>query len=118
MAGLSVSTGEVQGLIEHTVKTFGPEYDANREDVQSSYLVHPDETSMRVGGENWWAWTFATKLSAYYVLDERRGADVVGRVFGRDSPDTVVSVDWRAYNVPEGRRGVCWIHINRHLQAV
>ena len=118
MAGLSVSTGEVQGRLEDTAKTLGPEYDAIREDVQSPYLIHPDEAPMRVGGENWWAWTFATKLSAYYVLDESRGADVVERVLGRDSPDTVVSVDWCAYNVPEGKRGVCRIHVNRHPQAV
>ncbi len=40
------------------------------------------------------------------------------RVLGRDFPGTVVSDDWCAYNCLNGHRGVCWIHINRHLQAV
>lgn len=118
MAGLSVSTGEVQDLLEMTAEKLGPEYAAVREEVRKSHLVQPDETSMRVGGKNWWAWSFATKLAAYYELAPSRGKDVVERVLGRDFPGTVVSDDWCAYNCLEGRRGVCWIHINRHLQAV
>ncbi len=118
MAGLSVSTGEVQDLLEMAAEKLGPEYAAIREEVRGAHLVQPDETSMRVDGENWWAWSFATKLAAYYELDPSRGKDVVERVLGRDFPGTVVSDDWCAYNCLEGKRGLCWIHINRHLQAV
>ncbi|MGI0130801.1 MAG: IS66 family transposase [Thermoplasmata archaeon] len=118
MAGLSVSVGEVQGLLEHAAEQVGPEYEAMREEVRSAHLVQPDETSMRVGGANWWAWSFASELAAYYELDPSRGQDVVERVLGRDFPGTVVSDDWCAYNCLGGKRGVCWIHINRHLQAV
>ncbi|MGI0128841.1 MAG: IS66 family transposase, partial [Thermoplasmata archaeon] len=117
MAGLSVSVGEVQGLLEHSAEQLGPECDAIREEVRGAHLVQPDETSMRVGGANWWAWSFASELAAYYELDPSRGQDVVERVLGRDFPGTVVSDDWCAYNCLGGKRGVCWIHINRHLQA-
>lgn len=118
MAGLSVSTGEVQDLLEFSAEKLGPEYARIREEVRQAYLVQPDETSMRVGGKNWWAWSFATDLAAYYELDPSRGKKVVERVLGRDFAGTVVSDGWCAYNILEGRRGVCWIHINRHLQAV
>jgi hypothetical protein len=118
MAGLSVSTGEVQDLLEFSAKQLGPEYAGIREEVRKAYLVQPDETSMRVGGKNWWAWSFATDRAAYYELDPSRGKKVVERVLGADFAGTVVSDGWCAYNVLEGRRGVCWIHINRHLQAV
>ena len=118
MAGLEVSVGAIQGLLEASAESLGPEYDAIRHEVRAAHLVQPDETSMRVGGENWWAWSFATELSAYYELDPSRGQDVVERVLGKEFPGTVVSDDWCGYNVLRGKRGVCWIHINRHLQAV
>ncbi|MFZ1140864.1 MAG: transposase, partial [Candidatus Sulfotelmatobacter sp.] len=53
MAGLSVSVGEIQGLLEFTAEQLGPEYAAIREEVRSAHLVQPDETSLRVGGANW-----------------------------------------------------------------
>ncbi len=118
MAGLEVSVGEIQGLLELSAERLGPEYEGIREEVRGAHLVQPDETSMRVGGANWWAWSFASELAAYYELDPSRGNDVVERVLGRDFPGTVVSDDWCAYNCLNGKRGVCWIHINRHLQAV
>ena len=118
MVDLEVSVGEVQGLLELAAEKLGPEYATIREEVRSAHLVQPDETSMRVGGSNWWAWSFATELAAYYEPDPSRGQDVVERVLGRDFAGTVVSDDWCAYNCLNGKRGVCWIHINRHLQAV
>lgn len=118
MVGLEVSVGEVQDLLEFSAEQLGPEYARIRREVRRAHLVQPDETSMRVRGANWWARSFATEHSAYYELDPSRGQDVVKRVLGRGSPGTVVSDDWCAYNVLNGRRGACWIHINRHLQAV
>jgi transposase len=118
MADLEVSVGEVQGLLELAAEKLGPEYAAIHHEVRSAYLVQPDETSMRVKGTNWWAWSFATELAAYYELDPSRGGDVVERVLGRDFAGKVVSDDWCAYGRLRGKRGLCWIHINRHLQAV
>lgn len=118
MIGLEVSVGAIQGLLEASAERLGPEYEAIHREVLRAHLVQPDETSMRVGGENWWAWSFATDLAAYYELDPSRGQEVVERVLGADFPGTVVSDDWCGYNVLKGKRGVCWIHINRHLQAV
>ena len=43
---------------------------------------------------------------------------MVERVLGRDFPGRVVIDDWCDYNCLEGKRGVCWIRIDRHLQAV
>ncbi len=118
MIGLEVSVGAVQGLLEAAAERLGPEYEAIHREVLRAHLVQPDETSMRVGGANWWAWSFATELAAYYELDPSRDRDVVERVLGRAIPGTVVSDDWCGYNVLRGKRGVCWIHINRHWQAV
>ena len=116
--GLEVSVGAIQGLLEATAERLGPEYAAIHREVLRAHLVQPDETSMRVNGENWWAWSFATELAAYYEPDPSRGQDVVERVLGKEFLGTVVSDDWCGYNVLRGKRGVCWIHINRHLQAV
>ena len=118
MVGLEVSVGAIQRLLEASAESLGPDYAAIHREVLRAHLVQPDETSMRVGGANWWAWSFATELAAYYELDPSRGQDVVERVLGADFPGTVVSDDWCGFNVLRGKRGVCWIHINPHLQAV
>ena len=59
-----------------------------------------------------------SELASYCELDPSQGQAVVERVLGRDFPGTVVSDDWCGYNVLRGKRRVCWIHVNRHLQAV
>ena len=51
-AGLSVSTGEVQALLEMAAEKPGPEYAVIREEVRRAHLVQPDETSMGMDGEN------------------------------------------------------------------
>jgi hypothetical protein len=73
VVGLSMSAGEVQGLLELAAEKLGPEYAGIREEVHSAHLVQPDETSLRVRGANWWAWSFASEPAAYYELDPSRG---------------------------------------------
>ena len=116
MVGLEVSVGAIQVLLEASAESLGPDYEAIHREVLRAHLVQPDETSMRVGGANWWAWSFAAELAAHYELDPSRGQDVVMRVLGADFHGTVVSDDWCGYNVLRGKRGVCWIHSNRHLK--
>lgn len=118
MVALEVSVGAIQGLLESSTDSLGPDYEAIHREVLRAHLVQPDETSMRVGGAKWWAWSFATELAAYYELDPSRGQDVVKQGLGAAFHGTVVSDDWCSYNVLMGKRGVCWIHIKRHLQAV
>ena len=115
MVGLEVSGGAIQGLLEGSAESLGPDCEAIHREVLRAHLVQPDETSMRVGGANRWAWSFATELAAYYELDPSRGQEVVERVLGADFPGTVVSDDWCGYNVLKGKRGGCWIHINQNL---
>ncbi|MGI0055733.1 MAG: IS66 family transposase [Thermoplasmata archaeon] len=118
MVGLEVSVGAIQGLLEASAEALGPDYEAIHREVLRAHLVQPDETSMRVGGANWWAWSFATELAAYYELDPSRGQEVVERVLGKDFPGTVVSDDWCGYNVLRGKRGVCWIQTRNRVRRL
>ena len=118
MAGPEVGVGAIQGLLGVSAESLVPDYAAIHREVLRAHLVQPDETSIRVDGENRWARSSATKLADDYELDMSRGQVVVERVLGRDFPGTVVSDDWCGYNVLRGKRGVCWSHINLHLWAV
>ena len=118
MAGLEVSVEAIQGLLEASAESLSPDYEAIHRMVLRAHLVQPDETSMRVDGENWYAWSFATELAADYELDPSQRQSVVERVLGSDCPGTVVSDGWCGHNVLPGKRGICWIHINRHPQGM
>jgi hypothetical protein len=105
MVALEVSVGAIQGLLDASVESLGPDYEAIHREVLRAHLVQPDETSMRVAGANSWAWSFATELAAYYELDPSRGQDVVKRGLGADFLSTVASDDGCAYNVLKGSEG-------------
>ncbi len=54
MIGLEVSDGAIRGRWEAMAERFGPESVALHRVVLRAHLLPPDETWMRVDGENWW----------------------------------------------------------------
>lgn len=54
-------------------------------------ILASDETSMRVGKQNWWAWVFHHADSACFVIHPNRSRAVVEGFLGNDRPDFWVS---------------------------
>jgi hypothetical protein len=47
--------------------------------VQSSGVLHADETGWRINGKTHWLWAFTTQNATYYVIDKSRASPVVLR---------------------------------------
>lgn len=60
------------------------------ERVRRALVVYPDETSLHVGGERWWLWTFSTTEEALFVLRPSRGEGVVREILGEGFEGKVV----------------------------
>ena len=92
--------------------------------VQSSKVVHADETSYRQGnadGENpenrgGWLWVIATPLVAYFEIHLCRAAQVAKNLLGEDFAGILPSDRYSGYTwVDSSRRQLCWAHLIRNF---
>jgi transposase len=112
--GLKVTHGALVHASMRLADKATPDYLALIEEVQMGRVVHTDDTGWRIAGLCAWLWVFATADVTLYVIDFRRGADVVLDVLGEDFAGTLVSDGLPALNAlnEKGfRRGQCNSHI-------
>ncbi len=116
--GLPVCPATLQGVVWGASERLGGTYAEIHERVRQVRVVYADETSLHVGGDRWWLWTFGPTEDVLFVLRPSRGEDVVREVLGEGFEGKVVVCDgWKAY--PYGRwilqRG--WAHLLRVAKA-
>lgn len=116
--GLSLSQGELVGLLHRTAQRGVCAYDRLRETIRGSPHVHGDETGGREDGKNGYWWSFNTKNAHYLLYRKTRGKQVVEEVLG-DAFTGVLSSDfYAAYNTYAGFHQRCWVHLLRDVHAL
>lgn len=103
----------VQASVRLAEKAEG-DYFALVAQVQSSPLVATDDTGWRIARRSAWLWVFATNDVTLYVIDYRRGADVVFDVLGEDFGGTVLSDGLPALNALD-EKGIARAQCNGHI---
>ena len=111
--GLSMSEGGIQSLLRTTKTTFTKQYNTILEEIRNAPVKHADETSWRIEGANGWCWLFATPTAALYTIEETRGKEVPGRIFGRDPTGVLVRDDYCGYKKLPMVQQSCWAHLLR-----
>lgn len=113
---LRVSEAALLGMEAHVAALLGPRYEEIRARVRASVYVGADETSLRVGGDNGWLWTFSAIDAVLYEADKSRSASVPLRVLegftgvlGRDAWDPYDRVECEAHQLDP-------VHVNRWLE--
>ena len=112
--GVPVCPATLQGVVWGASERLGGTYAEILERVRRALVVYADETSLHVGGERWWLWTFSTTEDVLFVLRPSRAEGVVREVLGEGFAGKVVVCDgWKAY--PYGRWFLqrCWAHLLR-----
>lgn len=112
--GVPVCPATLQGVVWGASERLGGTYAEILERVRRARVVYADETSLHVGGERWWLWTFSTTEEALFVLRPSRGEGVVREILGEGFEGKVVVCDgWKAD--PYGRWFLqrCWAHLLR-----
>lgn len=118
---LSLSQGEIVGLL-HSVAGIGkPTYEKLLEEIRSAPVVHADETGGREDGKNGYFWSFSTKKVHFMLYRKSRAAKVVEEIVGVDSEkfNGVLTTDfYAAYNTYTGFHQRCWVHLLRDIHKL
>ena len=112
--GLRVTHGALAQSSVRLADKAMPDYLELVHQVRNADVAHTDDTGWRIARLCAWLWVFATAEVTVYVIDFRRGADVVLDVLGADFTGTLVSDGLPALNALDAkgfRRGQCNSHI-------
>ena len=87
--------------------------------IQQSAVIHSDETSSRVDGNNWWQWVFCSVNAVLHIMRFNRSADVAKELMGAHEAEVWVSDCYGPQmKAPSKKHQLCLAHQLRNLQAV
>lgn len=113
---LSISEGEIIGILKQLVIAFGDYYSYLEKIVKLARVKHTDTTSWRVGGKNYFAWVFIACGVVLYKVRKRNNSKAALTVFGRKQKDNILVIDrFSALRALAEKSGfllqLCWSHI-------
>lgn len=85
--------------------------------VRDASFVGSDETRTSVAGKKFWEWVWQSPLASYFVIDKRRGYDVVKEHFTENYQGVIGHDCWCAQNQTRAfAHQLCHAHLLRNLQ--
>jgi transposase len=117
--GLAISEGAIVNMLNAARPAFVAQTNAIRARLLSATALESDETSLRVGKQNWWLWVFHHKDNAIFVAAPSRAKKVAAAFLGDWRPDYWISdryggqLGWAAKE-----NQVCLAHLMRDAQYV
>jgi transposase len=117
--GVQISQGGIDGIMQRAGEQAIQAAKTIENAVRQSAVIHSDETSSRVNGDNWWEWVFCTTQAVLHVIRFNRSEDVI-----RDLMSTFKAEVWESdcygaqLKAPAQQVQLCLAHQLRNLQAV
>jgi transposase len=117
LLGVPISEGALVNMLDDSRAAFARQASLIRARLLAGTILASDETSMRVGKRNWWAWVFHHGDSACFVIHPNRSRAVVEEFLGDWRPDYWVS-DRLAAQLNWARKNhqVCLAHLIREAK--
>lgn len=116
--GLSLSIGELSSILRTVAERGRPQYEALREELRASRVVHADETGWREDGVNGYLWAFLTETLRWFVRTASRASAVPAEVLGTEFGGTLVTDFYSGYSPLACAKQRCWVHLLRDLKAL
>ena len=117
--GVEISQGGIDGIMQRAGDKAIQATKPIEETVRQSAVIHSDETSSRVDGDNWWEWVFCTPKAVLHVIRFNRSSDVIQDVMETFKAEVWVSDCFSAQlKAPAKQLQLCLAHQLRNLQAV
>ncbi len=114
--GVEVSPAAVLKMERSAAEALGPLYEGLKEQVRTASVVHGDETSFRIGGQNGWMWVFSHLKAVVYRIAPSRGQDVVREMLD-GYEGTLVRDAWDPYDcLTTAKHQLDLLHVNRWLE--
>lgn len=117
--GLKLCEGSIDKMMQRAGQEAQEQTQPIQAALQSSAVVHSDETGSRVDGQNWYQWVFSSAKAVLQVARFDRSVDVIHEIMGDHQADVWVSDVYSAQvKAPARERQLCMAHQLRNLQAV
>ena len=117
--GVEISQGGIDGIMQRAGEKAIQAVKPIEETVRQSAVIHSDETSSRVEGNNWWEWVFCTAKAILHVIRFNRSEDVIKDVMEKVKAEVWESDCYSAQlKAPAKQLQLCLAHQLRNLQAV
>lgn len=117
--GVIISQGGIDDIMKRAGDKAVQAATSIEEEVRQSAVIHCDETSSRVKGDNWWEWVFCTAQAVLHVIRFNRSVDVIQDVMATARAEVWVSDCYSAQiKAPAEHLQLCLAHQLRNLQAV
>jgi transposase len=114
--GFEVSKGEICELLHEVARMGQDEYANILNKVRGSPVVHGDETGWREDGVSGYVWSFSTPQQRFLLYRHSRASSVVKEVLGDEFTGALVSDFYGAYNIYDGIKQRCWVHLLRDMK--
>lgn len=95
-----------------------PWYEEISEQLNSTAVLHADETGWRVNGKTHWLWCFASRTETLFTIESSRASPVVLEFITEAFDGVLVSDFWGAYNILVCVKQKCLVHLLRDLKRV
>ena len=117
LLGFAISEGTVANKLAQMQRQAKGIIERIKRHVMDGPWMGSDETGTRVAGKKFWEWVWQSPLASYFVIDKRRGYDVVKEYFTERYTGVICHDCWCAQNqTPAGAHQLCHAHLLRHLQ--
>src|SRR5215471_3304300 len=119
LLGFAISEGTIANKLAQMQEQAKGIVERIKQLVLHARFLGSDETSTRVMGKKFWEWVWQSPLASYFVIDKRRGYDVVKEHFTENYRGVIGHDCWCAQNkTPAGDHQLCHAHLLRNLQYV
>ena len=117
--GVEISQGGIDNMMQRVGDKAIQAAKPILQTVRQSAVIHSDETTSRVGGDNWWEWVFCTTTAILHVTRFNRSVDIIREVMDTFTAEVWVSDCFSAQlKAPAEQLQLCMAHQLRNLQAV
>jgi transposase len=117
--GVKLCEGSIDKMMQRAGQEAQEQTQLIQEALQSSTVVHSDETGSRVDSQNWYQWVFSSAKAVLHVARFDRSVDVIKEVMADHEVEVWVSDVYSAQvKAPARKRQLCMAHQLRNLQAV
>jgi transposase len=114
--GLEISVGTLHATLHESGAAVLPVEEELVDAVQSSGLLHVDETSWRELNTLLWLWVFCGQSVVVYWI-AGRGSELLINVLGSAFQGWLMSDGWQVYRY-YGKRLRCWAHLIRKAEGL
>lgn len=117
--GVEISEGGIDKIMQRAGAQALEAVKPIEQAIQTSAVIHSDETSSRVDGHTYWQWVFGSARAILHIIRFNRSADVIQDLMGEREAEVWVCDCYGAQmKAPAKQHQLCLAHQLRNLQAV